>query len=85
MSGWGEAVAQLLKLVNSIFGRRTAHKDKPETKNAERREQVENEILKDDEAAANARVDDDLFKLRMHRNAQAKNHIERSTDQTREG
>jgi hypothetical protein len=85
MSGWGEAVAKVAQIILALMGRRAAHNDKPETQNANRRAEVEKEILNDDEAAANARVADDLFRLRMQRNAQAKDHLSRPGDQTREG
>jgi hypothetical protein len=77
MNGWGAAVAKFLEALFWGIKRRADHNDKPETKDAKRREQVENEILNDDEDAANARVADDLFRLRMHRNAKAANHPER--------
>lgn len=82
--GWGAAVAKAFELILFGWKRRTAHNDKPETQNAKRRKQVESEILNDDEDAANVRVADDLFKLRMHRNAQASNNPERSRDQASE-
>lgn len=83
--GWGAAVAEIGKLVNTILGRRIAHNDRPETKAANRRAAIENEILNDDEAGANVRLNDDLFFLRMRRNAEASDNSSEPRSEEGEG
>jgi hypothetical protein len=80
VTGLFKFLATLTGLISFLWKRKAAHNDKPETKDANARKAVENEILKDDEGAANRRVSDALFRYRMHRNREAKNHKRGSRD-----
>jgi hypothetical protein len=64
MKGMFAFLAEALKFLNWWAPRRAAKNDAPETKDANNRKAVENEILKDDEAAANVRMRDTLDRLR---------------------
>lgn len=65
--GWGSAIAQIFKLINTLLGRRNARVDDPENKQAKYEEKIDREMRTDDEAGANARLADDLARLRMRR------------------
>jgi hypothetical protein len=64
MKGMFAFLAEALKFLNWWAPRRAAKNDAPETKDANNRKAIENEILKDDEAAANVRMRDTLDRLR---------------------
>ena len=83
MKGLFAAIAEALKFLNWWAPRRAAHNDKPETKDAKARNEVEREILNDDEAGANRRVADALFRLRMRNSRAAKDNPGRQGDQAR--
>jgi hypothetical protein len=70
MTGLFQFLAKLTDLVAFIWKRKAEKNDKPETKDANARKAIENEILHDDDAAANTRIHDALFRLRMRRNSQ---------------
>jgi hypothetical protein len=72
MKGMFAFLAEALKFLNWWAPRRAAKNDAPETKDANNRKAIENEILKDDEAAANKRVHDALFRLRNRKAASDK-------------
>jgi hypothetical protein len=81
IGGLFQLLAKLTGLISFLWKRKAAHNDKPETKDANARKAVENEILHDDEGAANARVSDALFRYRMRNNREAKNHKRGQRDQ----
>lgn len=85
MTGIFEFLAKLLDVSTWGIKRRAAHNDKRETKDANKRAEIENEILNDDEEGANARVSDALFRLRMRDNEKANGDSSRPGNQAGEG
>lgn len=78
MSGIWKAIAEFLSLTNWFVRRRAARKDNPENKQADWQKEVDREIEKDDEAAANVRINDALARIRMRQHG--KDHPGRSGD-----
>jgi hypothetical protein len=79
---WAKAVAVALEFAFAIWKRVTAKKDDPINKAEKWKEQVHNEVANDDEAGANARVSDALFRYRMRKN---KDNSRRPADTSAEG
>jgi 1,6-anhydro-N-acetylmuramate kinase len=57
-------LAGLVGLVAWLLKRRASSNDKPSTKRLQRRQEVSREIVSDDSAAANRRIDNWLIRLR---------------------
>jgi hypothetical protein len=67
MNGWGAAVGELLKMINTLLGRRHKRQDDPEEKQRELERKIDADILRGDETAVNERLDDTLSRLRHRR------------------
>jgi hypothetical protein len=65
-------LTRVTELVTFVWKRKAQKNDLPETKDEQARNAIHREVAKDDEAAANVRIADSLFRLRMRKNAHDK-------------